>query len=73
MVLIQIKQGDQDTFLYECLSSTTNDAVIRDLVRIWNNRMRLFQLCGAIRDLGEFCGFILIIMNVKTILISRLT
>lgn len=53
MVLIQIKQGDQDTFLYECLSSTTNDAVIRDLVRIWNNRMRLFQLCGAIRDLGK--------------------
>jgi hypothetical protein len=53
MVLIQIKQGDQDSFLFECLSSTPSDQVVKDLVRIWNNRLRLFQLAGAIRELGK--------------------
>ncbi len=53
MVLIQIKQGDHDTFLYECPSSTSNDVAVRDIVKIWNNRLRLAQLAGAIRELGQ--------------------
>jgi hypothetical protein len=32
MVVINVKQGD-DGFLYETTCATTNDALIRDLVR----------------------------------------
>ncbi len=54
MVVIQIKSSDVDTFLYENLCDTSNDAVIRDIVRIWNMRLRLQQLIGAIRELALY-------------------
>ena len=55
MVVIQIKTaGDQDSFLYEAVCDTSNDAVIRELVEIWNLRIRLRQLSGAIRDLARY-------------------
>ena len=54
MVVIQIKSSDVDTFLYEVPSETSNDTVIRDIVKIWNLRLRLTQLIGAIRELGQY-------------------
>ena len=51
MVVLQIKAGD-DGFLYECTCDMSNDAVIRELVSIWNMRLRLRQLVGSLRDLG---------------------
>lgn len=54
MVVIQIKRGDDDAFLYETTADTTNDALLRDLVEVWNLRLRLGQLSGAIRELARY-------------------
>ena len=53
MVVFHIKSGD-DAFLYETSCETSYDTLIRDLVAIWNIRIRLKQLCGSIRELGEY-------------------
>ena len=52
MVVIQIKTSDSDSFLYETTCDTSNDAVIRDIVNIWNTRLRLAQL---VQTSTSFC------------------
>ena len=47
MVVFHVKSGD-DAFMYETSCETSNDALIRALVEIWNIRIRLKQLCGKI-------------------------
>jgi len=54
MVVIQIKNSEHDTFLYETPCETSNDLLLRDIVRIWNLRLRLQQLIGSIRELAAF-------------------
>ena len=54
MVVIHIKRGDSDGFLYETSCSVSNDTLIRELVAVWNMRLRLMMLCGAIRDLAKY-------------------
>ncbi|RYH32007.1 hypothetical protein EON65_01450 [archaeon] len=54
MVVIQIKGSEDNTFLYETTCETTNDELVRDLVRIWNLRIRLAQLSGGIRELARY-------------------
>ena len=49
MVVLQIKIGDLDGFLYETACAIQNDALVRELVHIYNLRIRLRQLSGAIR------------------------
>jgi hypothetical protein len=53
MVVFQIKKSDTDTFLYEASCDMTSDHVVRELTEIWNLRLRLSQLCGAIREMGR--------------------
>ena len=53
MVVIQIKNSDHDGFLYETTCSTTNDALVRDISRIWNLRIRLRQLTGGLREMAK--------------------
>ena len=54
MVVIHIKNSEADAFLYETSCSTSNDALLRDLVECWNLRLRLRQLVGALVDLGNY-------------------
>lgn len=54
MVVIHIKHGENDGFLYEVPCETSCDAAIREITRIWNTRIRLAQLCGALPDLAQF-------------------
>ena len=54
MVVIHIKRGDTDGFLYETSCAVSNDTLIRELVAIWNLRLRLMMLCQAIRDLAKY-------------------
>eukprot|EP01038_Epipyxis_sp_PR26KG_P005406 gene5406-7493_t len=54
MVVLQIKNSDSDSFLYETTCDTNNDAMIRDLVAVWNLRIRLRQLCGGLVELGRY-------------------
>ena len=53
MVVLQVKNGDNDGFLYETACATSNDALVRELVQIWNLRIRLRQLSGGILDLAR--------------------
>jgi cilia- and flagella-associated protein 298 len=53
MVVINVKKGDNDSFLYETTCDTSNDTLIRDLVEVWNMRLRLAQLVGGIREMGK--------------------
>lgn len=53
MVVIHIKRGDTDGFLYETSCSLSNDALIRQLVEVWNLRIRLMQLTQSIRDMAQ--------------------
>jgi hypothetical protein len=52
MVVIQIKSSDTDTFLFETSVEKQGDEVVRDIVEIWNLRVRLAQLCGSMRDMA---------------------
>lgn len=55
MVVIQIKSGNEaDTFLYETSCDTSNDTLVRELVDVWNTRLRLKQLAGGIRELAKY-------------------
>lgn len=54
MVVIQIKNGDLDGFLYETSCNTSNDILLRELVHVWNLRIRLRQLCGGVRELAKY-------------------
>lgn len=54
MVVIQIKTGDNDGFLYETTCAALNDDMVRDLVRVWNLRIRLRQVLGGLVDLAEY-------------------
>ena len=54
MVVIQIKNTDQDTFLYETTCDTLNDDLVRDIVKVWNLRLRLALLVGAVREMAKY-------------------
>lgn len=53
MVVIQVKNSDHDTFLYETNCDVTNDALVRDMVQVWNLRIRLRQLAGGLHELAQ--------------------
>jgi hypothetical protein len=53
MVVIQIKNGEKDTFLYETTGEKIGDFVIRDLCEIYNMRVRLKQLIGGLGELSR--------------------
>lgn len=46
MVVIHVKKTDTESFLYETTCATSNDTLIRELVEVWNMRLRLAQLSG---------------------------
>jgi hypothetical protein len=54
MVVFHIKNGQQDGFLYEASVQDSNDDLIAGLVRVWNMRLRLSMLVGAVSDLAKY-------------------
>lgn len=54
MVVFHIKSGNADGFLYECSVQDANDDLIAGLVAVWNMRIRLTMLVGAVRELAAF-------------------
>ena len=54
MVVIHVKYGQTDEFLYETTCATTNDALIRELVEVNNRRVQLAFLCGALPELAKY-------------------
>ena len=53
MVVIQIKNGEKDSFLYETTGDKTGDFVVRELCQIFNMRVRLSQLKGGLGELSR--------------------
>eukprot|EP01036_Dinobryon_divergens_P023920 gene23920-32318_t len=53
MVVIHIKK-DNGAFLYETSCENSNEFVIRDLVNVWNMRLRLQQLVGGLREMALY-------------------
>lgn len=49
MVVIHIKRGEGDGFLYETSCETSNDVIIRDIVRVYT----LLHLCCFV---ANFCS-----------------
>ncbi|KAJ1450504.1 Putative flagellar basal body protein [Pelagophyceae sp. CCMP2097] len=54
MVVIHVKYGADDEFLFETACATSNDELIRDLVEVNNSRVQLSFLSGALKDLAKY-------------------
>jgi len=54
MVVFHIKNGQQDGFLFEASVQDSNDQLIRNLAEVWNTRLRVGLLVGAVRELAKF-------------------
>lgn len=54
MVVIHVKYGQEDEFLFETTCDESNDSLIRNLVAINNKRAQIAFLCGALRELAKF-------------------
>uniref|UniRef100_A0A7S1CTE9 Uncharacterized protein n=1 Tax=Bicosoecida sp. CB-2014 TaxID=1486930 RepID=A0A7S1CTE9_9STRA len=53
MVVVHVKKTDIDQFLFETSTSESNDTLIRELVAIWNMRLRLQRLTSAALELAK--------------------
>jgi len=54
MVVINVKYGQEDEFLYETTCASTNDELISELVQVSNKRLQIAYLSHAIRELGKY-------------------
>lgn len=54
MVVVFIKNSEEDSFLFETTTKTKVDDLIQQLVEIWNMRKRVGRLCAGARRLAEF-------------------
>lgn len=54
MVVIHVKYGQDDEFLYETTCGTSNADLIRGLVEVNNKRVQIAYLCGALQELGQY-------------------
>ncbi|XP_038049287.1 cilia- and flagella-associated protein 298-like [Patiria miniata] len=53
MVKLHIKHGDESQFLYDTTVNTTIDDLIRDLVIIYNGRLKISRLSQEMKELSE--------------------
>ncbi|XP_064541624.1 cilia- and flagella-associated protein 298 [Drosophila montana] len=53
MVVLQVKRGDENLFLYETSVTAATDAVIRELVSVFNGRLKIQRICMEIEELAE--------------------
>lgn len=53
MVVLQVKRGDDSLFLYESSVNADSDTVIRELVSLFNGRLKVQRLCMEIEELAE--------------------
>ncbi|KAH8365607.1 hypothetical protein KR093_002514 [Drosophila rubida] len=53
MVVLHVKRGDESLFLYETSVTAATDTVIRELVSVFNGRLKVQRLCMEIEELAE--------------------
>lgn len=54
MVLIHLKNSENDQFLVQASYKDTNDSVIEKIVKLWNMRLRVGRLCDAASGLADY-------------------
>lgn len=53
MVVLHVKRGDDHVFLYETSVNTATDTVIRELVSVFNGRLKVQRICMEMEELAE--------------------
>ena len=53
MVLVHVKNKDQDQFLYETTLTTTVDNLANELTAIYNGRLKIHRICMEIEELSK--------------------
>lgn len=53
MVVLQVKRGDQNLFLYETTVEECTETVIKDLTSIYNGRLKIERICSEMEELSE--------------------
>lgn len=53
-MVIHLKRTETDQFLYETTLDTDCDTLIRQLVEVWNRRLRLQRMASACEDLSKY-------------------
>ncbi|XP_039963998.1 cilia- and flagella-associated protein 298 [Bactrocera tryoni] len=53
MVLLQVKRGDENLFIYETSVDEDTTHVIRDITAIYNGRLKVYRVCSEIEELIE--------------------
>ncbi|GBP40521.1 UPF0769 protein C21orf59 homolog [Eumeta japonica] len=53
MVILHVKRGDQSQFLYETDINNTVDDVVKDIVAIYNGRLKIERICYEMEELGK--------------------
>ncbi|CAH2260405.1 cilia- and flagella-associated protein 298-A [Pararge aegeria] len=58
MVILHVKRGDESQFLYETNVSNSVDEVVKDIVAIFNGRLKVDRLCYEIEELQKHGTFL---------------
>ncbi|XP_030380374.1 cilia- and flagella-associated protein 298 [Scaptodrosophila lebanonensis] len=53
MVILQLKRGSESEFLYDTNVNEETNTVIRDLIAIFNGRLKIQRICYEIEELAE--------------------
>ncbi|XP_061393432.1 cilia- and flagella-associated protein 298-like [Musca vetustissima] len=53
MVILHVKRGDDDLFLYETSVNEDTNSVIRDITAIYNGRLKIERICMEMEELAS--------------------
>ncbi|XP_020715043.1 UPF0769 protein CG18675-like [Ceratitis capitata] len=54
MVLLHVKRGDENLFLYDTSVDENTTDVIREVTAIYNGRLKVYRVCSEIEELIEY-------------------
>lgn len=58
MVIFLVKRADEKQFLYETDVESAVDDVIKDIVAIFNGRLKVTRICYEMEELGKHGTFL---------------
>ncbi|XP_063394720.1 cilia- and flagella-associated protein 298 [Cydia fagiglandana] len=58
MVILLVKRGDENQFLYETNVNCSVDDVVKDVTAIYNGRLKITRICYEMEELGKHGTFL---------------
>ena len=58
MVILHVKRGDENQFLYETNINKSIDEVVKDIVAIFNGRLKVTRICYELEELQKHGTFL---------------